>query len=103
MLQGVPPDLARVIQKMVRESYTHPALRMFFSVGPAEDTNDRDNNGVIDMVQDTTDLLAELTQKGYQSGVDFIYEQVEGGTHELASFTKVLPDFLRWAFPPIIP
>jgi enterochelin esterase-like enzyme len=91
---------SRVIQKMVRESTTHPALRMWFSVGTAEDPNDRDKNGVIDMVQDTTDLLAELTQKGYQDGVDFVYEQVEGGTHDLASFTQVLPDFLRWAFPP---
>lgn len=91
---------SRVIIKMVREDTLHPALRMWFSAGTNEDTNDRDKNGVIDMVQDTTDLLAELTKKGYQNGVDFIYEQVEGGTHELASFTKVLPDFLRWAFPP---
>jgi len=91
---------SRVIQKMVRESTTHPALRMWFSAGTNEDINDRDKNGIIDMVQDTTDLLSELTKKGYQSGIDFVYEQVEGGTHEQSSFAKVLPDFLRWAFPP---
>jgi enterochelin esterase family protein len=100
-INSLPELLAsRVIQKMVRESTTRPALRMWFSVGTAEDTNDRDKNGVIDMVQDTTDLLAELTQKGYQNGVDYVYEQVAGGTHDLASFSLVLPDFLRWAFPP---
>jgi hypothetical protein len=73
---------------------------MWFSAGTNEDPNDRDKNGVIDMVQDTTDLLAELTKKGYQSGVDFVYEPVEGGTHDQGSFARVLPDFLRWAFPP---
>ena len=85
---------------MVRESITHPALRMWFSVGTNEEINDRDKNGVIDMVQDTTDLLAELTKKDYHSGIDFVFEQVEGGTHDQGSFAKVLPDFLRWAFPP---
>jgi len=97
------PDLlaSRVAQKLVRESTTHPKLRFWFSAGTNEiASNDRDKNGVIDMVQDTTDLIQELTKKGYQSGVDYAYEQVEGGTHDQASFGRVLPDFLRWAFPP---
>jgi enterochelin esterase family protein len=91
---------SRVVQKMVRESLTRPALRMWFSAGTNEDNNDRDKNGVIDMVQDTTDLLAELDKKGYQSGVDYVYVQIEGGTHDQATWASVLPDFLHWAFPP---
>jgi iron(III)-enterobactin esterase len=91
---------SRVILKMVLESTTHPALHMWFSAGTNEETNDRDKNGVIDVIQDTTDLLGELTKKGYQNGIDFVFEQVEGGTHDQGSFAKVLPDFLRWAFPP---
>lgn len=91
---------SRVAQKMVRDSTNRPALRMWFSAGTNEDPNDRDKNGVIDMVQDTTDLLDELNKKGYQSGVDYKYVQIEGGTHDQATWSSVLPDFLQWAFPP---
>ncbi len=93
---------SRVIQKMVRESPTRPALRMWFSAGTGEfPFQDRDKNGTVDMVQDTTDLVAELTQKGYQEGKDYQYVQIEGGTHDQGTWAKVLPDFLLWAFPPL--
>jgi enterochelin esterase-like enzyme len=85
---------------MVRDSKERPALRMWFSAGTDEDPSDRDKNGVIDMVQDTTDLIDELKQKGYQDGVDYRYVQIEGGTHDQATWAGVLPDFLQWAFPP---
>jgi enterochelin esterase family protein len=91
---------SRVIQKMVRDSSSRPALRMWFSAGTNEDPNDRDKNGVIDMVQDTTDLIDELKQKGYQDGIDYRYVQIEGGTHDPSTWATVLPDFLQWAFPP---
>ena len=90
---------SRVAQKTVRETKTHPQLKMWFSAGTAEFDQDRDSNGVIDMVQDTTDLLAELSKKGYQNGIDTRYVQIEGGKHDWASWVKVLPDFLMWAFP----
>jgi iron(III)-enterobactin esterase len=90
---------SRVAQKAVREGKTHPQLKMWFSAGTAEFDQDRDGNGVIDMVQDTTDLLAELSKKGYQNGIDYRYVKIEGGKHDWASWVKVLPDFLIWAFP----
>ncbi len=92
---------SRVIHKMVRGSPSRPALRMWFSAGTGEfPWQDRDDNGIVDMVQDTTDLVAELAQKGYQEGTDYLYEQIEGGTHDQATWAGALPDFLRWAFPP---
>ncbi len=93
---------SRVAQKMVRESTANPPLRMWFSAGTGEfPYQDRDKNGIVDMVQDTTDLVAELAQKGYQAGTDYKYEQIDGGTHDQATWAKVIPDFLRWAFPPL--
>ncbi len=93
---------SRVAQKMVRESSIKPPLRMWFSAGTGEfPFQDRDQNGIVDMVQDTTDLVADLAQKGYQEGTDYLYEQIEGGTHDQATWATVLPDFLRWAFPPL--
>ncbi len=93
---------SRVAQKMVRQSTSQPPLRMWFSAGTGEfPYQDRDQNGIVDMVQDTTDLVAELAQKGYQQGTDYLYEQIDGGTHDQSTWAKVLPDFLRWAFPPV--
>lgn len=99
-INNLPELLAsRVAQKAVRESLTKPPLRMWFSAGTAEFDQDRDKNGVIDMVQDTTDLIEELRKKGYQPGEDYLYVQIEGGTHDEATWAKVLPEFLRWSFP----
>ncbi len=92
---------SRVAQKMVRDSSTQPPLRMWFSAGTGEfPGQDRDNNGTVDMVQDTTDLVEELAEKGYQEGRDYLYEEIDGGTHDQATWATVLPDFLEWAFPP---
>ena len=93
---------SRVVQKMVLDSAASPTLRMWFSAGTGEfPGQDRDHNGTVDMVQDTTDLVEELAEKGYQPGTDYLYEQIEGGTHDQATWSTVLPDFLQWAFPPV--
>lgn len=92
---------SRVAQKMVRDSSSQPPLRMWFSAGTGEfPGQDRDNNGTADMVQDTTDLVEELAVKGYQEGRDYLYEEIDGGTHDQSTWATVLPDFLEWAFPP---
>ena len=92
---------SRVAQKLVRDSAARPPLRMWFSAGTGEfPGQDRDKNGMPDMVQDTTDLVEELAEKGYQEGTDYLYQQIEGGTHDQDTWATVLPDFLKWAFPP---
>ncbi len=90
---------SRILHKVVRESQKREGLKMWFSVGTREVTDDRDGNGVNDVIQDTTELLDELKAKGYQIGTNIIYTQIEGGTHDPKTWSKVLPDFLKWAFP----
>jgi enterochelin esterase family protein len=91
----------RVAFQIVRETRPLPALRFWFEAGTQDDPNDRDKNGVIDSVQDTMDMADLLAQKGYKTGTDLIYRQVDGGRHELGTWILVLPEFLAWAFPPI--
>ena len=67
--------------------------------GTLDETDDRDGNGVIDAIQDTTELMDELAAKGYQREIDMVYVQVDGGRHNQSTWAIVLPDFLRWAFP----
>jgi enterochelin esterase-like enzyme len=74
-------------------------MRMWFEAGTGEEPRtDIDRNGVADVIQDIQDLIALLELKGYRRGVDLVYLQVEGGKHELATWGKVMPDFLKWAF-----
>lgn len=91
---------SRVIHSVVRNSQKRPGLRMWFEAGTQEEPySDINKNGVSDVIEDIQDLWKELEQKGYKAGVDMTYVQVEGGRHEVTTWARILPDFLRWAFP----
>lgn len=90
---------SRVAHRKVRNGKKRAGLRFWFEAGTNDETDDRDNNGVIDAIQDTTELMDELRAKGYRDEMDMTYVQVEGGEHNPATWAKVLPDFLKWAFP----
>jgi len=91
---------ARVIHRLVLNSAKRPGLRMWFEAGTREEPiTDMDKNGVPDVIQDVQDLRKILETKGYQDGVDMQYLEVAGGAHQITTWAKVLPDFLRFAFP----
>ena len=75
------------------------AVRFWFEAGTADETDDRDGNGVIDAIQDTTELMDELRARGWRDGPDLAYVQVEGGQHNEATWARALPLFLNWALP----
>jgi enterochelin esterase family protein len=90
---------SRIAHRRVRDTEGRPALRLWFQAGTRDETADRDGNGVIDAIQDTTELIDELAAKGFRSGPDLAYHQDEGGEHHESTWARVLPEFLRWAFP----
>lgn len=90
---------SRLAHRTVRETVTRPALRLWFQAGTRDETADRDGNGVIDAIQDTTELVDELVAKGFRRGDEVVYQEVEGGEHHESTWARVLPDFLLWAFP----
>ena len=91
---------SRVIPTLVQSGKKRPGLRMWFEAGTDElPYSDIDQNGVIDVIQDVQDVWDLLVQKGYQANTDMVYKQIEGGQHDLSTWKKVLPDFLRFAFP----
>ena len=89
---------SRIMHRRVRETPGHPALRMWFESGQQDEAADRDGNGVIDAVQDTEELIAELERKGYRRGRDIVHLTVQGG-HDLPTWRRLLPEWLSWAFP----
>ncbi|MBP6469005.1 MAG: esterase family protein [Chloroflexi bacterium] len=95
---AVPPG-RRITHSMVRQSAHHPGFRAWFQAGTRDERDDRDNNGVIDAIQDTLELMDELRTLGYENGRDLVYVEVANGRHDYATWSQVLPDFLIWAFP----
>ncbi len=91
---------SRLAHRRVRETATKPAVRFWFQAGTADETADRDGNGVIDAIQDTTELIDTMVDRGFERGRDVFYTQTRGGRHHEATWARELPKFLRWALPP---
>lgn len=90
----------RIAHEMVRTAPRPPDLRLWFQAGTRDETSDRDGNGVIDAIQDTTELIDELVGRGYRLGHNVVYVEVAGGRHNYTTWAAVLPEYLRWALAP---
>ncbi|NID11172.1 alpha/beta hydrolase [Fibrivirga algicola] len=93
----------RIMHSLIRESHRKPAVRFWLQTGTNDETSDRNNNGVIDSIDDTLDIIRELEKKGYQrehngASGDIRYVEVQGGEHNQTTWSAVMPDFLGWAF-----
>ena len=87
---------SRIAHRMVRKG-PRSSARFWFEAGAVDETADRDRNGVIDAIQDVTELMDELARRGYEQGRDMMYVEVDGG-HDPETWAAVLPGFLEWAF-----
>jgi predicted alpha/beta superfamily hydrolase len=87
---------SRLAHRLVRESPQPARVRLWFSAGTREETDDRDGNGVIDAVQDTTELVAALEQRGFRRGPGLAYVEIPDGEHNEATWARALPGFLEW-------
>ncbi len=92
------PDGHRILIDVLRHSRPRPGLRFWLQAGTLDEESDRNQNGIIDAIDDTLDVIRELERLGYRLGRDIHYVEVEGGRHDLPTWAKVMPDFLRWAF-----
>lgn len=90
------PDADRIVHDYVRKAKKAPAVRYWFMAGTADETDDRNKNGIIDSIDDTLQLMSLLADKGKEEGRDFTYVEVEGGTHDPETWGGVVMDFLRW-------
>ena len=59
---------------------------------------DRNKNGIIDSVDDTLDLIKELTAKGYNANKDIYYVEMKDGRHDITTWAQVMPEFLKWGW-----
>lgn len=95
---GYDDENDRIMQVLVRNGSYKKGLKMWLEVGTKDETDDRNNNGIIDSIDDTLDLIKELDKKGYKKDLDYKYLCIEGGEHNQKTWSECMPDFLIWAF-----
>jgi len=87
----------RIMHRQVKEGEFYPWLKFFFEVGTQDETADRNNNGIIDAIDDTISLIEELKIKGY-SHRDIKYLELQDGRHDVPTWARSFPDFLKWGW-----
>jgi enterochelin esterase family protein len=90
------PDAGRIVHDYVRKAKKAPPVRFWFMAGTDDEKEDRNKNGIIDVIDDTLQLMALLEEKGLQEQTDFEYLEVEGGEHNPETWGRVVMDFLHW-------
>ncbi len=88
----------RLMHLQVRRGKFKPGMKFWFETGSEDESGDRNKNGVIDSIDDTMDLITELTRKGYRPFHDIQYLEIKGGKHNQQTWAQAMPEFLKWAF-----
>lgn len=108
----------RIVHALVATGTPMQRPQVFFGVGTREEADDRDGDGIIDVIDDTRDLIAGWRapdgslHKGLRgtagdpgpcaAGVpahrDAKLFLLEGGGHDQQAWARMLPVFLQWAY-----
>lgn len=88
----------RIMYAKIKSSRKKPKLQYWFYAGNKEENSDRDKDGVIDVVDDTKDLIQLLRDKKITSGNDVTFIENPTGEHNQQSWSNAIPSFLIWAF-----
>ena len=91
-------DKHRIIHQQIRNGEYAPWLKFFFQCGNMDETMDRNNNGIIDSIDDTMDLIKELELKGYDKQKDIQYLELKDGHHDVPTWGRAMPVFLKWGW-----
>ncbi len=90
-------DKHRIMQQQIRLGRFKPGLQFFFQCGKMDESGDRNNNGIIDSIDDTMDVIKELLEKGYPPET-ISYLELDEGKHDVATWGKAMPVFLKWGW-----
>jgi enterochelin esterase-like enzyme len=91
------PETDRIMHLQVMKGEIKPHLKFFFECGLLDETADRNNNGIIDSIDDATDLIAHLKGLGYEDE-SIRYLELEDGGHDVETWARAFPDFLKWGW-----
>ncbi len=94
--KGESEDDCRIIHEVIRKGPYRKGLKFWFQAGTLDETEDRNQNGIIDAIDDTLDLIKELIRLGYVTDQEIKYLEVKGGRHNAQTWCRVIPAYLHW-------
>lgn len=89
------PDRDRIIVDLVNNAAQAPNLDYWFMAGDREEESDRNGNGVIDVIDDTKDVIAALGRQGVPDE-RIGYVEVIGGEHNQRTWGPMVVEWLAW-------
>jgi enterochelin esterase-like enzyme len=95
---GYKEETDRIMHNLIRNGSYHPGLKFFFQTGNLDEKMDRNNNGIIDSIDDTLSLINELVEKGYSRDEDIKYFEMPDGRHDVPTWARSFPVFLKWGW-----
>ncbi len=94
---GYDDEKDRIMHLQVRKGGFFPWLKFFVQTGRLDEKADRNNNGIIDSIDDALDMIVSLKAKGY-TDEHIEYLELQEGRHNVDTWASVLPDFLKWGW-----
>lgn len=92
-------NVNRIMHRQIQQdTSSYPWLKFFFEVGTQDETADRNNNGIIDSIDDTLSLINILESKGYNRNEAIEFVEIKDGRHDVPTWAKAFPDFLKWGW-----
>jgi len=88
----------RIMLSQTRSSKKKPHLKYWFYTGGKEEDSDRDKDGIIDVTDDTKDLIELIKSKNVCLPDAIMYTEDVNGKQYYSTWSKQLPAFLIWAF-----
>jgi len=90
-------DSDRIMHQMIRRGPKRKGLKFFFECGMLDEQKDRNQNGIIDSIDDTMDLIEELRDLGYND-CDIEFLLLDDGKHDVETWGRAFPLYLKWAY-----
>jgi enterochelin esterase-like enzyme len=94
---GYDDENDRLMHLQIRKGSFFPWLKFYFQCGTLDETADRNNNGIIDSIDDALDLIVELKAKGY-TDKHIQYVLIQDGKHDVTTWAESLPNFIKWGW-----
>jgi len=91
-------DADRILHSLIETTSTKPDMKFWLMTGTEDEQADRNNNLIIDSIDDTIDVVKALLEKGYKRPENIFYYEKVGGKHDVPTWESAMPAFLDWAF-----
>lgn len=95
--EGYNDETDRLAHAMILKGPKKENLQFFLQCGAADESEDRNDNGIIDSIDDALDLIKALKDCGY-TDKDFFYLEIADGRHDVPTWGRAFPAFLKWGW-----